>query len=164
MKIIEVTEYVVGFMIQPEKEQVLFILKNRPAFQKGKWNGVGGKVERGEHPRQAMVREFREETGVDTPPWSWEHTVSLGVRNDYVVHYYRSFVTEFPVYQTVTDEQVSVWDIDDVYTTDHTNIDRIGNWTKVYDCPTLPNMRWILAMQLSQHILFPINVTHQDSH
>ena len=42
--------YVVGFMIQPHTQRVLFIEKNRPDFQKGKYNGVGGKIEIGETP------------------------------------------------------------------------------------------------------------------
>ncbi len=30
----------------------------------GCWNGVGGKLEPGEQPRQSMIRELREETGL----------------------------------------------------------------------------------------------------
>ena len=53
-------EYVVGFMFSEE------ILKNKPDWQAGRLNGVGGKVEPNEYPDQAMVREFEEETGVRT--------------------------------------------------------------------------------------------------
>lgn len=56
-------EYVLGFMFNEDESKVLLIMKNRPAWQAGKLNGVGGKIEAGETPIQAMEREFAEETG-----------------------------------------------------------------------------------------------------
>ncbi len=32
---------------------------------KGKWNGVGGKINSGENPRETVYREVAEETGID---------------------------------------------------------------------------------------------------
>ncbi len=61
-------KYVVGFLIRDE-EEVLLVKKNRPAWQKGKWNGVGGKVERGEDVAAAMSREFKEEAGARIRTW-----------------------------------------------------------------------------------------------
>lgn len=43
--------------------KVLFVLKDRPAWQRGKLNLVGGKIEEGESPEQAAFRELLEETG-----------------------------------------------------------------------------------------------------
>ena len=57
------TEYVLGFYFRRDK--VLLILKNHPDWQAGKLNGLGGRVEPGEDPRQAMHREFVEESGID---------------------------------------------------------------------------------------------------
>lgn len=55
---------------------VLLIRKLRPAWQAGRLNGVGGKVEFGESPDEAMAREFREETGHEAPlNWRWVVTV-----------------------------------------------------------------------------------------
>ena len=50
---------------------MLLICKQRPAFQKGLWNGVGGKIERGETPAEAMRREFAEEVAgfAEQPNW-----------------------------------------------------------------------------------------------
>lgn len=45
------------------ENQILLAMKKR-GFGKGKWNGVGGKVEPGETARQAIVRECQEEIGV----------------------------------------------------------------------------------------------------
>lgn len=63
--------YCVGFAFSEDRTHVLLLRKNRPAWQAGKLNGVGGKVEEGEPPLDAMVREFREETGILTVPAMW---------------------------------------------------------------------------------------------
>lgn len=64
----EQTKYVIGFLFN-SKDSVLLIRKNRPEWQKGKLNGIGGHVEKGESYLQAMRREFFEEAGVDIPDW-----------------------------------------------------------------------------------------------
>lgn len=56
-------QYVLGFMFNEAESKVILIFKNRPAWQAGKLNGIGGKIEEGETPIQAMNREFAEETG-----------------------------------------------------------------------------------------------------
>lgn len=57
--------YCLGFMFDKDREQVLLIRKHRPTWMKGRLNGIGGKVEVGESPLQAMHRESIEECGVD---------------------------------------------------------------------------------------------------
>lgn len=43
--------------------QVLLAMKKR-GFGSGKWNGYGGKVQEGENPRTATIRELEEESGL----------------------------------------------------------------------------------------------------
>ncbi|PIS15632.1 DNA mismatch repair protein MutT [Candidatus Roizmanbacteria bacterium CG09_land_8_20_14_0_10_41_9] len=50
-----------SFLIK--KNQILLAMKKR-GFGKGKWNGVGGKVQRGEKIEDATIRETIEEIGV----------------------------------------------------------------------------------------------------
>lgn len=38
-------EYVLGFAFNRERTKIVLILKNRPDWQKGKYNGIGGKIE-----------------------------------------------------------------------------------------------------------------------
>lgn len=65
--------YVLGFAFDYECPDlsVLLIRKAKPAWQKGKLNGVGGKIEPGEKPLVAMVREFFEETTILTEEKDW---------------------------------------------------------------------------------------------
>ncbi len=62
-------QYVLGFMFDNLMQNVVLIRKNKPAWQEGKLNGVGGKVEPNEGFLLAMTREFYEETGVFTNSW-----------------------------------------------------------------------------------------------
>ena len=56
--------YVVGFLFSDDRKKVVLIEKTHPGWQKGKWNGIGGHIEEGELPKDAMQREFNEEAGV----------------------------------------------------------------------------------------------------
>jgi len=62
-------KYVCGFMFNQRMSSVILIRKQKPEWQAGMLNGVGGKVEKGEHERVAMIREFKEETGVHYENW-----------------------------------------------------------------------------------------------
>src|SRR5687767_15783507 len=76
-----VQEYVCGFLFDPERTQVLLIRKRRPAWQAGKLNGVGGKMEGQETALDAMRRECVEETGLRVN--SWEHVLTLRGADDF---------------------------------------------------------------------------------
>jgi 8-oxo-dGTP diphosphatase len=130
------------------RDRVILIRKNRPDFQKGKWNGIGGKLEANESPLDAMVREFREETGIVTQPTDWQLTLSMtGAADDantkqgFCVWYYRTFVSVFPTIQQTTDELVNIKYVDELY-----------------DTPTLDNMKWILPLQLTSNLTFPLHL------
>jgi 8-oxo-dGTP pyrophosphatase MutT (NUDIX family) len=75
--------YVVGFCFDFNHENVLLICKNRPDWQAGRLNGLGGKIEDGESPLTAVGREFAEETGgqglpdVQGGPLTWRPFVRL---------------------------------------------------------------------------------------
>lgn len=66
-------KYVLGFLFSADMQSVALIHKNKPAWQRGKFNGIGGKLEDGETAVQAMYREFLEETGVITDPMQWKY-------------------------------------------------------------------------------------------
>lgn len=100
--------YVVGFMFNTDRTHVVLIRKNRPAWQAGKFNGVGGHIEPGESSVQAMVREFREETQRDTTKYLWDSVCVMYRKDDFECDVYRAFVSDFNGIQTCTDEEVVI--------------------------------------------------------
>lgn len=65
-------EYVLGFAFDEYHETVALVKKRKgPPVNIGKWNGIGGKVESGEMPLRAMVREWSEEVGSNHEGWTF---------------------------------------------------------------------------------------------
>lgn len=83
--------YCLGFLFDDRGFQVALILKQKPAWQAGKYNGIGGKVEDTESPFDAMVREFREEAGVLVEDW---YAFAVMDGSDFSVTCYRAFSSE----------------------------------------------------------------------
>jgi 8-oxo-dGTP diphosphatase len=76
-------KYVVGFMFDESMMNVALIRKQKPQWQAGLLNGIGGKVEENELPSKAMVREFNEEAGLLTFVATWINFCSMsGTNND----------------------------------------------------------------------------------
>ena len=69
--------YTVGFVFDTKLEQVLLLHKQKPDWQVGKLNGMGGKVEAGESRVKCMARECREETCLDIPESAWTHFATI---------------------------------------------------------------------------------------
>jgi 8-oxo-dGTP diphosphatase len=58
------TDYVLIHCVSRARgDDVLLVRKDKPAWQQGKLNLPGGKIEEGESPIQAAVRELKEESG-----------------------------------------------------------------------------------------------------
>jgi len=102
-------EYVVGIVLD-EFDYVLLIRKNRPDWQAGRLNGVGGKVEEGEIPYEAMIRECKEECGLSLYNWLQLGTVTDGT--NYTVYYYVAKTTAMLKAKTVTDEKIEIFHLD----------------------------------------------------
>lgn len=119
--------YVCGFLFSPDRSRVLLIRKRRPDWQKGKLNGVGGKIERGERPAQAMRREFIEEAGLDIDTW---HEVVVLTGSDWRGHFFRAFGDIIDAARTLTDE--------------HLEIHPVAKLPP----DTIPNLRWLVPLLL----------------
>lgn len=121
------TEYVAGFLF--ENEKVALVVKNHPAWQKGKMNGIGGHIEEGETPEQAMSREFVEETGhPDLIAWN-QFAVLSG--EHFAVHFFYGY-GDLSKVQTVTDEKIVVVPAD-----------------RVNEANAIPNLTWLIPMAKS---------------
>lgn len=75
-------EYVVGFMFDDSMSNVALIRKQKPEWQAGLLNGIGGKIEEAELPAHAMSREFSEEAGFYVPAADWKNFCSMGGTNN----------------------------------------------------------------------------------
>lgn len=101
------TAYTCGFMFDPDRGVVVLVEKNRPAWQAGRLNGIGGKIESGDASvAAAMVREFHEEAGVLTQADDWEEFATL-VGPDYKVHMLRAFSDHWREVRTMESESVA---------------------------------------------------------
>lgn len=118
-------KYVVGFLFD-RKGWVALIEKKRPRWQKGRFNGIGGHIEKEETPWKAMRREFYEEAGALLDGW---HQYCVFGGKDwkvycFVIHVRRNILLDL----NKTDERVS--------------------WFSPGCLPDrmIPNLRWLIPM------------------
>jgi 8-oxo-dGTP diphosphatase len=76
-----IKEYVVTFLFTTNMNEVWMVEKQKPDWQKGCLNGIGGKIEKDELPIEAAIRELKEEAGVDKMNL-WELGYMFGTNND----------------------------------------------------------------------------------
>jgi 8-oxo-dGTP diphosphatase len=67
-----------GYVLSPDREHVLLVHRNaRPGdLHAGKYNGLGGKLERDEDVASGMCRELREEAGIEVEALQLRGTIS----------------------------------------------------------------------------------------
>lgn len=85
---------------------VVLIEKTKPEWQKGKYNFVGGKIEEGESPVECMVREFFEETGVQTQISDWKYLGKMMREDNFECFVFVSEGEQFEAVKTMTEERV----------------------------------------------------------
>lgn len=130
-------EYVLGFMFSKNKEYVALIRKQNPEWQRGKMNGIGGKVEVGERPFDAMVREFEEETGVLS--YIWLHSITMYEEDEFIVHVYYAFTDDVHDVKTIEKEEVILININN-------DFDIIRN-------DAISNVPWLIMAGLDSDVI-----------
>lgn len=134
------TVYVAGFMFDSNQDKVALIKKKRgPAKNISKWNALGGKLEADEDVWGAMVREFKEEAGVDTTPSDWDPFFSLKVGGDSVV-FFRAHVHghKLKTVKKMEDEEVI-----------YIPVKYVLEWDSL-----TPNLYWLLPMALNRDFTY----------
>jgi 8-oxo-dGTP diphosphatase len=123
--------YVVGFLFD-RWGSVALIEKNRPAWQAGKINGIGGKIEPNEGALRAMTREFKEETGVD---WNiWKQFAYLVSPRSYI-HVFKGLTDSKTLHsvQTMEDERVFIH----------------NTYAELVPKNAVPNLHWLIPFALN---------------
>ncbi len=134
-------QMVVGLCFDLSRNMVAMVHKlSGPACVIGNWNGVGGKVDPGETPIQAMAREFREETGVDLPESEWSQFAELNATN-YDLFFFQAASTEVFQCRTMEKEPIKVWLARDL----------LG------ESNVMHNMRWMIPF-LQDYDMIPHNL------
>lgn len=144
LRFAEQTRYVVGFLFSTDGDRVVLVKKRPTAgWQANLLNGVGGHIEPTETPWYAMVREFREETGVSV--WNWKQFATLSGPRSFV-HVFRARHVDIDKCETTTDEEVA-W-----YSTEG-----IGN------LPVVPNLKFLVPLALHDGgLLHPVQFEFDD--
>jgi ADP-ribose pyrophosphatase len=67
-----------GYILSPDRENVLLVhrIARRHDDQLGKYNGLGGKMDRGEDIASCMIREIREESGLVVTEMGFRGTIN----------------------------------------------------------------------------------------
>lgn len=143
------TTYVCGFAFDENTERVALIRKNKPAWQAGLLNGIGGKVEKGESFGAAMAREFYEEAGMITLPSMWRPLLTLQdgsqkyIGGNWEVHFHIAYGLDLNQVKTMTDEVINVLSWQAVSTSYNPR-------QEYYAC--VPNLHWLLPLAAQREI------------
>jgi 8-oxo-dGTP diphosphatase len=116
---------VIGFLYNLTGDSVALIKKNKPEWQKGLLNGIGGQVEEDESPKAAMIREFHEEAGLKI--WDWQCFCVVKFP-DYELYCYRSF-GDLSKVKTMTAEVIE-----------------LHHLSAIHRLETIPNLKWIVPL------------------
>ncbi len=127
------TNYVCGFMFSENMNKVALISKLKPEWQKGKLNGIGGKIEPGEGYLNAMVREFKEETGVETSFDEWKLFAYLSDKINWEVYFLKAFSDKVYDAVTTTEEEVRLL---------------FPPWISSFN--VIPNLLWLIPLALDK--------------
>jgi len=140
-------KYVAGLMFSIDGLSVALIVKNKPDWQKGLLNGIGGKIEEYDsvdsktikkRNLNAMVREFKEETGVEYH--NWELFLKMSGNNTdedktpFSVDFYRAFTDEIYNVTTITEESIVIRNVCDLLSLN-----------------AIDNLKWIILLALDKN-------------
>ncbi|OGG41785.1 hypothetical protein A2837_01050 [Candidatus Kaiserbacteria bacterium RIFCSPHIGHO2_01_FULL_46_22] len=99
--------YTVGLIFNSTLTEVVLMDKTHPDWQKGKLNGIGGRIEDGESSVDCIVRETREETDLETISSNWQLFATIAEGDSEVDFFGLVHFGSKDDIKTVTDEKVS---------------------------------------------------------
>ena len=134
-------KYVTGFLFSEDYQSVVLISKLSPSWQVGLLNGVGGKIEQGESEKQAMSREFTEETGVSINEGQWTNFTVIERPNNYSVHFFSATSHLISSVKSMEKEKVGIYLVQNLPNT------------------VIHNLRWLIPLAIDPELQFNTPVT-----
>lgn len=128
--------YCLGFLFTTDHSKMAVVLKNKPKWQAGRYNAIGGKIEEGESAYQSMIREFKEETGLSITNWRKFCILADAKTEVFCVQCFVSFIDSLDGLQTMEEEQISAINVDDLL--------------KMNPSQMLQNLKWLIPMALDK--------------
>ncbi len=109
-------DYVVGFAINPNTNQIAMIRKNRPSWQAGKYNVSVEKLRKVSGILPLCGREFLEETGYQTTEDAWRNFALIDGYNEaseteFTIQFYVMPFMALSSRKSATDEKVVILNI-----------------------------------------------------
>ena len=127
--IMEIRKYVLVFCFSEDSRDLVLIKKNRPEQLKDKLNALGGKIEPGESPIEAAVREVREESGLSFCHDQLKFVAHFEKVPNAEITIYAVWSDEIQHAKTMEDEQIFILDTKYLHTF---NI--------------MPNLNWLIPL------------------
>lgn len=135
-------QYVSGFLFDMQMQQLVMIKKIKgPKHNIGKWTVPGGKIEEGEDMHDAIIREFKEETGLDVPAWKFFCGLS-GPDWDVYFHLAQAHDDYVLKAKTMEEEQIQVFNMNYLP-------EKIAS-----------NIPWMFSILADPYIKFPVVVSY----
>ncbi len=136
--------YSCGFIFNEKKNEVLLIRKNRPKWQCGMFNGIGGHAEGDETSYECMVRESKEETTIKDENWKYFANLKSRLSN---VDFFSIFNQNFNEISPLTDELLYPIMIKEIFNRQYYFYNNI-----------IPNLRVLIPLALDDSgLIIPVN-------
>ncbi len=123
-----VRQYVAGILFNVGYSNLVLVEKQRPVTQRHKLNAIGGEIKDGETPHAAMVREFKEEAGLEIGQWSNFCTLHTAAS---MVHFFCATYENISAVREQTDERLFVIPVD-----------------SLQPYATVPDIPWLVRMAM----------------
>ena len=130
-------QYVLALLFTADRREVVLVEKTRPAWQQGRVNALGGKLQAGERAEDAARREVREEAGVDVATWE---PVLVWRDAQYTMHVVRACDDAALRARTAEDQRVFRAPVNEL----PPNV--------------IDNLRWLVPLALDRDVALPIDV------
>ncbi|HSU92085.1 MAG TPA: NUDIX domain-containing protein [Gemmatimonadaceae bacterium] len=129
--------FVLALLYSVDRRHVVLMRRTRPAWQAGRVNALGGRLQPGESAAAAARREVREECGVDVAEW---REVLVWDDAEYMMHVMRGVSEQALEARTIEDQEVFLADV------------------RALPDNVIDNLRWLVPLALDADVAFPIVV------